>query len=110
MKINFRNIAKILLWTAISYAWLTGTLLVFVLYLALSTALNSGHPWPYNPLLLFGLIPLAIAGGLAGGMLLVARLVAVDLRKLFRSREFYAGLGISFAITAALVAAGVMLS
>ena len=65
MKINSRNIAKVLFWTVIAYAWLTGTLLMSALYLALSTMLNDGHPWPYNPLLLFGLIPLVIAGGLA---------------------------------------------
>ena len=110
MKINSRNIAKVLLWTVIAYAWLTGTLIMSVLYLALSTMLNDGHPWPYNPLLLFGLIPLVIAGGLAGVLLLAARLAAVDLRKLFRSWEFYTGLGISFATAAGLFAAGAMFS
>lgn len=110
MKINSRNIAKVLLWTVIAYAWLTGTLIMSALYLALSTMLNDGHPWPYNPLLLFGLIPLVIAGGLAGVLLLAARLAAVDLQKLFHSWEFYTGLGISFATAAGLFAAGAMFS
>ena len=109
MKISVRNVAKILLWTGISWVWLQGTMIVFALYLALSTALNGGHPWPYNALLIVGVIPLVIAGALGAGILLFARMF-IDLRTLFRCREFYMGIGITLVICAAMIAAAVLIS
>ncbi len=88
-----KHIKRIVLCAAGFSAWAYCTVLLAFTYMVLSIVVNGGHPWPYEPYLIFGAIPAGIGGVTGVGAYLIFRKI-IDFKQLLRQWEFYAGAGI----------------